>query len=88
MKATVSPLRKPVKAEGLRVPGDKSISHRALLFAALAEGESRIAGLAPGGDVRSTARCLPLSVDGFMAAGDCGMAESRAISAWVHMPLR
>ena len=42
----------------MRVPGDKSISHRALLFAALAEGESRIAGLAPGGDVRSTAFCL------------------------------
>jgi 3-phosphoshikimate 1-carboxyvinyltransferase len=58
VKARISPLRKPVRAEGLRVPGDKSISHRALLFAALAEGESRIAGLAPGGDVRSTARCL------------------------------
>ena len=58
MKARISPLRGPVHAEGLRVPGDKSISHRALLFAALAEGESRIAGLAPGDDVRSTARCL------------------------------
>src|SRR5207248_4448940 len=32
--------------------------HRALLFAALAEGESRIGGLAPGADVRSTTRCL------------------------------
>ncbi|HEY2029139.1 MAG TPA: 3-phosphoshikimate 1-carboxyvinyltransferase [Myxococcales bacterium] len=61
MKAKVFPLRKPVQAGGLRVPGDKSISHRALLFAALAEGESRIAGLAPGGDVRSTARCLAQS---------------------------
>jgi len=58
MKARISPLRGPLRAEGLRVPGDKSISHRALLFAALAEGESRIAGLAPGADVRSTARCL------------------------------
>ena len=58
MKARISPLRGPVRAEGLRVPGDKSISHRALMFAALAEGESRIAGLAPGADVRSTARCL------------------------------
>ncbi|HEY4883713.1 MAG TPA: 3-phosphoshikimate 1-carboxyvinyltransferase [Myxococcales bacterium] len=58
MKARVSPLRKPVRGEGVRVPGDKSISHRALLFAALAEGESRIAGLAGGDDVRSTARCL------------------------------
>jgi 3-phosphoshikimate 1-carboxyvinyltransferase len=58
MKARVHPLRRPVRGERVRVPGDKSISHRALLFAALAEGESRIAGLAPGGDVRSTARCL------------------------------
>jgi 3-phosphoshikimate 1-carboxyvinyltransferase len=58
MKARVHPLRKPLRGEGVSVPGDKSISHRALLFAALAEGESRIAGLAPGGDVRSTARCL------------------------------
>ena len=58
MKARVYPLRRPLHGAGLRVPGDKSISHRALLFAALAEGESRIAGLAAGGDVRSTARCL------------------------------
>jgi len=58
MNARVHPLRRPLRAESVRVPGDKSISHRALLFSALAEGESRIAGLAPGGDVRSTARCL------------------------------
>jgi 3-phosphoshikimate 1-carboxyvinyltransferase len=58
MKARVHPLRRPLRAERVRVPGDKSISHRALLFSALAEGESRIAGLAPGGDLRSTARCL------------------------------
>jgi len=58
VRARISPLQKPLSAKGVRVPGDKSISHRALLFAALAEGESRIAGLAPGDDVRSTARCL------------------------------
>ena len=39
----------------LRLPGDKSISHRALMLAALAEGESRIAGAGDGADVRSTA---------------------------------
>src|SRR3954466_11929831 len=37
------------------LPGDKSISHRALLLALLAEGESRIAGAGDGEDVRSTA---------------------------------
>jgi 3-phosphoshikimate 1-carboxyvinyltransferase len=58
MKARVHPLRRPLRGQAVRVPGDKSISHRALLFSALAEGESRIAGLAPGGDVRSSARCL------------------------------
>ena len=58
MKARVHPLRRPLRGKAVRVPGDKSISHRALLFSALADGESRIAGLAPGGDVRSTARCL------------------------------
>jgi len=38
----------------LRVPGDKSISHRAVLFAALATGASRLSGLADGGDVASS----------------------------------
>lgn len=42
----------------LSVPGDKSISHRALLFAALAEGPSQIKGLADGADVASTRACL------------------------------
>ncbi len=40
------------------LPGDKSISHRALLFAALAEGESRIEGAGDGADVRTTAALL------------------------------
>src|SRR5262245_53237123 len=39
----------------IRVPGDKSISHRALILAALASGESTIAGAGDGADVRSTA---------------------------------
>jgi 3-phosphoshikimate 1-carboxyvinyltransferase len=38
----------------LTVPGDKSISHRALLLAALAEGTSTITGLCPGDDVVRT----------------------------------
>jgi 3-phosphoshikimate 1-carboxyvinyltransferase len=42
----------------LRVPGDKSISHRALLLAALAAGTSRIAGAGDGDDVRTTARLI------------------------------
>jgi 3-phosphoshikimate 1-carboxyvinyltransferase len=41
-----------------RVPGDKSITHRALMFAALGDGESRLSGLLPGEDCRSTAAVL------------------------------
>jgi 3-phosphoshikimate 1-carboxyvinyltransferase len=40
------------------LPGDKSISHRALMLAALARGRSRIHGLSEGGDVASTAAAL------------------------------
>ncbi len=42
----------------LTFPGDKSISHRALMFAALADGESRISNLSTGADVQSTRECL------------------------------
>src|SRR5947199_5415583 len=50
----------------LRLPGDKSVSHRALMLATLARGESRIQGAGDGADVRSTAavcRALGATVD-------------------------
>jgi 3-phosphoshikimate 1-carboxyvinyltransferase len=42
----------------IRVPGDKSISHRALMLGALALGETKIEGLLLGEDPRSTAKCF------------------------------
>ena len=42
----------------VRVPGDKSLSHRALMLGALAERPSRVRGLLDSDDVRSTARVL------------------------------
>src|SRR5207244_2280391 len=42
----------------LRVPGDKSMSHRALIFGALAVGETRITGLLEGEDVINTAKAM------------------------------
>src|SRR3954468_13100322 len=39
-------------------PGDKWITHRPLMLAAAAEGESRLSGLLPGEDCQSTARVL------------------------------
>ena len=41
-----------------RVPGDKSIGHRAILFGALARGESRVTGLSGGLDNVATAECF------------------------------
>ena len=49
---------RPPRAGTLRVPGDKSISHRYALLAALAEGASRLSNYAPGADCRSTLACL------------------------------
>lgn len=42
----------------IRVPGDKSISHRAALFNAMAEGSATITGFAPGEDCASTLACV------------------------------
>jgi 3-phosphoshikimate 1-carboxyvinyltransferase len=42
----------------LRVPGDKSISHRALIFGALAVGETRVSGLLEGEDVLNTGKAM------------------------------
>jgi 3-phosphoshikimate 1-carboxyvinyltransferase len=54
--ATVAPAR---RLHGrLRVPGDKSISHRYAILAALAEGTTTLANYAPGADCRSTLACL------------------------------
>lgn len=46
----------PSQAAGgtVRVPGDKSISHRALMLGAIAEGDSRIRNFLPGEDCRAT----------------------------------
>ena len=49
----VEPPASPLRGE-LRPPGDKSISHRALIFACLAEGETRVRGLLEGEDVLAT----------------------------------
>lgn len=48
----------PALRGSCRVPGDKSISHRALLFASLAPGPTRLQGLGTGQDVQATLRAL------------------------------
>lgn len=69
--------RRPFRARVV-VPGDKSLSHRALFLAAMAEGESRIRGLGPGADVRSTAAVLRR----FGAEVDADSVRSPGVASW------
>ena len=55
--ATAQPCRRPLTGD-ITVPGDKSISHRALMFAALAIGQTQITGLLTGDDVLRTAAAM------------------------------
>lgn len=70
--ATVLP---SARAAGrVRVPGDKSISHRYALLAALSDGESRISGYSAGADCAATLACLQgLGVT--VRASDAGEVE-------------
>jgi 3-phosphoshikimate 1-carboxyvinyltransferase len=54
----------------VRVPGDKSISHRALILGALAVGETRISGLLEGEDVLNTAKSMRALGAGVDRTGD------------------
>jgi 3-phosphoshikimate 1-carboxyvinyltransferase len=80
MIATVRPSR---RLEGeIRVPGDKSISHRALILGSIASGRSSLRGLSPGADVQSTIGCLRelgIEFDGSTLEG-CGLRGLRKAS--------
>lgn len=57
VKAATARRSGPLKGK-VRVPGDKSISHRALMFGGLATGVSRVSGLLEGEDVLATGRAM------------------------------
>ncbi len=76
----IEPLQAPLDGS-TRVPGDKSISHRAVLFSAMAEGTSRVSGVLDSGDVRSSIAAvsklgakvsLEKQLDGSLAGGITG----------------
>ena len=50
--------RSPALKGRARVPGDKSISHRAMILSAMTVGETRITGLLEGEDVLNTAKVM------------------------------
>lgn len=77
---TIEPLEGPLMGS-VHVPGDKSISHRAVLFAAMAEGTTRLSGVLDSDDVRSSVRAvqqlgarvaLEKMADGSLAGGITG----------------
>src|SRR6516225_63659 len=55
----------------VRVPGDKSISHRSLILGALAVGKTRISGLLEGEDVLNTAKSMRALGARVKRTGDC-----------------
>jgi 3-phosphoshikimate 1-carboxyvinyltransferase len=68
----------------LRLPGDKSISHRALMLATIAAGDSRITGAGDGADIRSTAGiCAALGARVDRVDGAGGNADYLVVSPGV-----
>jgi len=71
----------------VQVPGDKSVSHRALMLAAIAEGDSRIRGFLEGEDTRATAAvlaqlgvCIETPVAGERVVHGVGLHGLRGVS--------
>ncbi len=62
------------------VPGDKSLSHRALILAAMAAGTSSIRGLGPGRDIAATRRALGQLGVSVTARGE---VSSEGVEMWV-----
>ena len=63
----------------VRVPGDKSMSHRSLMFGALAIGETRVTGLLEGEDVMSTAQIMRQMGATIDKHGDAWVVQGRGL---------
>jgi 3-phosphoshikimate 1-carboxyvinyltransferase len=72
--------RSPALRGVCTVPGDKSISHRALLFGALCQGRVEIRGLGLGGDNASTAAALRALSVPVQVAGSSASIEGRGLA--------
>src|SRR3989304_3644851 len=75
MRATVHP--GGFRGGRTTVPGDKSIAHRWLILAGIANGRSELSGLPAALDVRSTARCMGVLLGG---------ADGAALEGWASDP--
>jgi len=67
----------------IKMPGDKSVSHRALIFGALADGSTEAIGLAPGADVRSTRAMLTALGAEIVGAGADASVTGRGLGGLI-----
>lgn len=72
-------LRAPALKGRVKVPGDKSISHRALIFGALSTGVTRITGLLESEDVVNTAKAVTAMGAPAAKAGDAWEVKGRGV---------
>ncbi|MEX2393123.1 MAG: 3-phosphoshikimate 1-carboxyvinyltransferase [Actinomycetota bacterium] len=78
-------IRGPASVSGtVNVPGDKSISHRALMLASAASGQTTIRDLAPGADVDSTAGCMSDLGALIERNGTVTTIDANGIANWVE----
>lgn len=66
----------------LTLPGDKSVSHRSAILAALAEGKSEIFNYSPAADCESTLRCLRGLGVHIEAKGSAIIVEGKGLAGW------
>ena len=86
MSADVTHGAGPLVVQGtIRAPGDKSISHRALIFAAMADGSTRIRGILPSADVHATAGALRAMGVDIPALSEDFVVRGRGLAA-LHSP--
>jgi 3-phosphoshikimate 1-carboxyvinyltransferase len=82
----VSVSRSPLVVRGvIRAPGDKSISHRALIFAAMASGPTRIRDILASADVHATAGALRALGADIPALSDDFVVHGRGVAS-LHSP--
>ena len=86
MSAEANRTGAPLVVQGtIRAPGDKSISHRALIFAAMADGTSRIRDILPSADVHATAAALRAMGADIPALSEDFVVRGRGLAA-LHSP--
>ena len=75
-------MHKPSLQGTLRIPGDKSVSHRSIMFGAIAKGTTTVEGFLLSDDCLSTIDCFPKLGVAIYVDGEKVEIESEGIEAW------